>query len=281
MAEEQLRKALALMKQGDRKQALQIAQAVIKQDRNNINAWWLTANLFSDQPERQKKALEKVLAINPLHKGALKMMEVLESGEKVGYQPKAERQKAKPSEQVVTTQEIEFDWSRLEAKDAANKKKGDAIPEHHATRIANFAILGFALVIVAVIVMFVVVPTIQDIITPPPDKVVINFYKTFFVGDFDTARELVCADQLTKYERAVGLFSSVMEDTQWEFSDLAAEIKEQTADTASVKVSGSVTIKTNGESETLSLAKLAEQSNDDTLESLRYENDKWCIAEVS
>lgn len=280
MAEEQLRKALALMKQGKKQEASRIAQAVLKQDRNNVNAWWLAANLFSDHPERQKKALERVLAINPLHKGALKMQEGLERGESVGYQSKSERQQAKPSQQVMTTQEIEFDWSKLEARDA-KKKETPAIEHDKAARIAYMAMGGFALVIIAAIAIFIVVPAVQDYLVPPPDKVTISFYETFFAGDFDGARELVCSDQLEQYEQISTVFASVLENTTWEFTDLKAAIREETADTALVNISGTVSITIDGTTTTTTIAKLAEESNDDTLEPLKLEDGQWCIAEMS
>jgi tetratricopeptide (TPR) repeat protein len=281
MAEEQLRKAVALMKQGEKKQASQIIQAVIKQDPDNINAWWLTANILSDQPERQKKALERVLSINPLHKGALKMMEGQETGKTVGYEPKAEREKAKPSQQAMTTQEIEFDWSKLEARDAMQKKKEKpAIEEDRAARIAGYAMIGFVAVILLVVIIFTAVPAIQDALRTQPDTVVVNFYQSFFTGNFDEARGYMCSEQLEAYDTMAELFAGALQEAHWEFSGLNAEIVEKTSDTATVNVSGSVSIIINGQTQTITIEELAQNSNSDTSESLRLENGKWCMASI-
>src|SRR5690348_17166664 len=73
MSETQLRDAYTLMKQGDKRGAAQLVQEVLRQDKSNVNAWWLFANVLEDE-EKVVKSLEKVLALNPEHPGARKKL---------------------------------------------------------------------------------------------------------------------------------------------------------------------------------------------------------------
>lgn len=76
MSETQLREAFTLMKQGDKAGAGRLIQSVLKEDRSNINAWWLFANVLEDE-EKVVKALERVLNLNPEHLGARKKLAAL------------------------------------------------------------------------------------------------------------------------------------------------------------------------------------------------------------
>lgn len=278
MAEEQLRKAFTLMKQGEKKQASQIVQAVLKQDRDNLTAWWLMANLL-DNPERQKKALDRVLAINPLHKGAVKMMAALERGETAGYETKAVREKAKPEQEVLTTQEIEFDWSKLEAIDAKGKET-PKMDENRAAKIGGYLMVGFAVIIVLVVVIFTGIPAIQDAMRTQPDEVVLNFYQSFLGGNFDEARVYVCSDKLETYDSLVDGASNVFGEARWDFSGVAAEIIEKNSETSTVQLSGEISITINDSTETFTMEELAENTGDNTLEALKLEDGQWCIAQI-
>lgn len=49
MAEQKLREAFELMKQGERNQAMMIIRGVLRENRQNVDAWWLMANLLEDE----------------------------------------------------------------------------------------------------------------------------------------------------------------------------------------------------------------------------------------
>ena len=61
---QQLQQAYQLIKTGQREQAGVILIAILKQDRDNADAWWLLANA-SNEPDKARQALENVLRIRP------------------------------------------------------------------------------------------------------------------------------------------------------------------------------------------------------------------------
>jgi tetratricopeptide (TPR) repeat protein len=58
--------AVALIRDGDDRGAEALAREVIREDRENVEAWWIMANAIDDETKRVK-ALEKVLALKPDH----------------------------------------------------------------------------------------------------------------------------------------------------------------------------------------------------------------------
>lgn len=73
----QLKLAYDLHKQGKSAEAVPIVQNVLRQERENVHAWWLLANIV-DNEDRQRKCLERVLVLNPAHAGASKMLKQLD-----------------------------------------------------------------------------------------------------------------------------------------------------------------------------------------------------------
>lgn len=61
----QLQQAYELIRAGQREQAGAILVTILKQDRNNADAWWLLANASND-PDKTRQALENVLRISTL-----------------------------------------------------------------------------------------------------------------------------------------------------------------------------------------------------------------------
>ena len=57
-----------MMKEGQKREAAQMVRGILKDDRDNAGAWWLMANLLEDE-EKQVRALERVLKVNPDHQG--------------------------------------------------------------------------------------------------------------------------------------------------------------------------------------------------------------------
>jgi hypothetical protein len=73
MSENQLREAYTLMKQGDTPGATRLVQDVLREDKSNVNAWWLMSHLFDDE-EKIIRCLGQVLSLNPEHLGARKKL---------------------------------------------------------------------------------------------------------------------------------------------------------------------------------------------------------------
>jgi hypothetical protein len=58
--------AIELIELGDKRGAIKLAQAVMKEDRRNVDAYWVYANA-EDNTDRKVKALERVIALKPDH----------------------------------------------------------------------------------------------------------------------------------------------------------------------------------------------------------------------
>ncbi len=61
---QQLQQAYQFIKAGQREQAGTILVSILKQDRDNADAWWLLANASND-PDKARQALENVLRVRP------------------------------------------------------------------------------------------------------------------------------------------------------------------------------------------------------------------------
>ncbi|MFW5696206.1 MAG: tetratricopeptide repeat protein, partial [Phototrophicaceae bacterium] len=75
-AKEQLKQAVKLIKAGDRATATKVITAAIKADKNNPDAWFLLANVLTE-PDKQIKALENALKIDPGYQRARTMLDKL------------------------------------------------------------------------------------------------------------------------------------------------------------------------------------------------------------
>lgn len=92
----QLREAYLLLKAGDHEAAMPILTAVLKEDQENIDAWWM-ASFAADSERKKQLALEQVLRLNPQHRQALQMLREL-----TGAQPPAPtRQKTDSAKRKV------------------------------------------------------------------------------------------------------------------------------------------------------------------------------------
>jgi tetratricopeptide (TPR) repeat protein len=76
MAQEKLQQAATLFKAGDRKRAGELLMEVVKTDPDNADAWYGLA-ACTDDSEKKKFYLKKVLEINPQHARASHLLEKL------------------------------------------------------------------------------------------------------------------------------------------------------------------------------------------------------------
>jgi hypothetical protein len=77
---DQLQQAYALIKGGKKAQAVKLLVPILKTEAKNAAAWWLMANALED-PEKQRKALEKVLQLKPGDARATAMLDQLDGGQ--------------------------------------------------------------------------------------------------------------------------------------------------------------------------------------------------------
>lgn len=220
---EQLQQAFALMKRGNRQEAIAIVQSVLKQDRANANAWWLLANLLDDE-ERKVKALERVLAIEPKHKGANAMMAKIGHGVDLGT-----------PEGGVTQEKM--------TKTKFKEKEDDpdmALPL--SIRIAFGVLILFVLGLVAI---FGIMPILQG---AGPDRVANNYLQAFGDQDYDRMRELTCEKDLPLVDLLEQRFTSMTQQVpeseaiSFGVSELTTELIGEEDGIAYVKVGGVLNI---------------------------------------
>lgn len=292
MAEQQLLEAFSLIKRGDKKQAVSIISSVLKEDRQNALAWWLMA-IVLDDPVKKRKAVEKVLALEPDHAGANKMLAKL-SGNKPNVRTTIETIAAvEPSK---TTQEIQHDWSKLEARHA-KKKKSTNTSEDQAVKLATYLMIGFGLVLAVIIFLVVGLPLLQNASpSQPPEEVVLQLYERLAYGDFEAAREHVCPDIMDEFDAVVDTYAEALEllrqiasgetdagNYEVNFDNMNIEIIEETANTATAQLSGQIVYYyENFDFEfPVNVDDLNSVPGTATTEQLRLENGVWCISDVS
>ena len=70
----QLQEAYQLIKSGNKQEATRLLLGILRENRDNADAWWLLANATSDA-EKQRQALGQVLRVKPDHNAAQRMLE--------------------------------------------------------------------------------------------------------------------------------------------------------------------------------------------------------------
>lgn len=281
MAQEQLKKAVALMKQGEKKEAAQVVQSVLREDRNNVQAWWVMANVLDDA-EKKRKAVEKVLSLDANHKGARKFMASLPDNAVADFPP--------PPQPVNPKQEAEsdMDWSKLDQKDA-KAKTSDESSDDKAIKMATYLIVLFVLILIAGGIFFVAVPAYQDSQKSTAITASMNNFMTAMVaGDFETAETYVCEqyhmDQGRENNFARGL-RPIYADLQVDFSELEIEVNDIESTTATANLLGEVTfVPAEGEAQTITIDSLMGVDGfayERTAFRFILENEQWRICDNS
>lgn len=284
MAREELRQAFALMKQGDKKQAAQIVQTVIKQDRNNVSAWWLMANVLDD-PARKQKALDKVLSLDANHVGARKMIASLK-GKPASPVTKLKTPPPPSSSNENdgrSTIEIEFDWGKLEARDVKQKEVKEG-SEDHAIRTASIIMVIFPIIIVIALIFIVGVPAYRNGQTASKvESTMTSFLELMVVGEIAEAETLVCAQKHRNQGRENSFTTgirTIYSQFQPDFSGMEIEVSDFTSDSAIAQLSGEIRmIPTQGDPETVLIDDIMgeEAFNYGTRFEFVLENEQWLI----
>jgi hypothetical protein len=295
MSQEELRQAFELMKQGNKSEAIVVVRGVLQDDMTNVNAWLLMANLLDDE-RKKRKALERVLAINSEHPGALKMMRNLDGG---GVATEAGRAPASPdnSTRVDKAQSVndgltpkaKYDWSKLEQRERVGFE-----PTNNIGSLRNS--FGGRLVIrLALLIIFAVlspvfyflrdrIPT-GEIVGAPPAEVALIQLSAAFNGDLDTMRSLTCTSLQDEWE---AIYNDLQSDAdrygisgfQFDVSNIQATVTEQTARRTVVELTGELGVSADGEKVTINIEELllSEGSNEDSNTMvLIVQNNQWVV----
>lgn len=255
MSTEQLRTAYNYMTSGDLATAQGITRAVLRDDPENVNAWWLMANILEDDAQ-SRQCLEKVLALKPDHKGALSMMKQLN-------QPKEKPKRQAPK----------HDWSKLEkhAKQGYKPKPGkwQRFAQDRIKRAAAlYAMTGIILVIVLILFTislaignlfsgsssnYTIESTIDPrLLTETSSEAVVGYFNALYNQDYVLARVLTCRhmrddfdNQLERFiaRNAVSPFDEdLVESLVYDFSPVSTEFRAESEIIEWVQLSGNYRI---------------------------------------
>lgn len=189
---EQLKRAAALIKQGEKGQASQVLRSILREDPQNVEAWWMLSYTF-DSPEKAQQALERALSLDPSHAASNKRMATLQGKPAPAVAPAAvPAQAAAPAPRKAQTQGDEY-WNKLENP---AKPKGGMARDVLGSLLSN----GWTL---RIVVMIIVVAgggiftlfqniNVRDANGQTPTDVARAFEEAFWVEDAATMRSLLC-----------------------------------------------------------------------------------------
>jgi hypothetical protein len=236
MSEAQLREAYTLMKQGDKQAAIRLVQDVLREDRSNLNAWWLFSHLLEDE-DKIVKSLEKVLSLNPEHIGARKRLAQMRP---------------------------EYAHLAPDFAEMPGGRKGKAgIPNPGQKKVSKTGLLAF-LVVVALSCLatlsFPIITTMMDanalanIEGPPPEEVAFLQVTAAFNGDYETMRFYTCDSLEDEWIELMNDMSSEVErtglglkDIDFDFSGLNLEVLEDNGRQIIYRVTGEMLMEARGQ----------------------------------
>jgi hypothetical protein len=208
---------------------------VLKQDRTNANAWWLLANLLEDD-ERKLKALDRVLALEPTHKGANAMKNKL-----VPKTPPFTND-GEFSESV----DLSTPDGRMKPKNMVKSKYREE--EEQETVVPTSIRIAFGLLavfIIGLVVVFGVIPMLQG---GGPVAAAEEYFQALSNQDYDRLRELTCARDVSQVDLLEQQFTSLEplvpegQSISFETSGLEVRLIEQRDEEAFVNIGGTLTI---------------------------------------
>jgi hypothetical protein len=274
MADRRLRSAFDLMTQGNKRDAAQLVREVLKDDRNNVDAWWMMAQLLEDE-EKKVRALERVLDIKPDHKPAREKLREL----------RPERQTSQLGADIMTTQEVvSLDWSKLgDNTQPDSDKKKNPTPDDH--RIATYGMLAVGGFIVIVVIAVLVQMALSGAFSPriAPDEALIAYLDASGKFEFDRISELTCQQHRADVESIRQEFEPIIQaagdafEASVDLSGVSATVAEQTDTTANVFVSGKMIISSSVNSETIDFNTLPDA---DRTAAFVLEDGQWRFCEA-
>jgi len=225
LAEKQLAKAIALVKQGNKADAVQIVKSVLQQESKNVKAWWMMANLL-EKPEQKEKAAHRVLSLKPDHEGAKKLLASLNVSSISDNTP---------------VQEMNYDWSKLQ-KNPANTKRESSSEE--STGIGTRIAIGFT-ALIAIIGVFILLTLIYSSINSLEarlERITRQFVESNMSLDLERANNYLCGEQQYSDQLVedASRFLSELGDYELSinFSDLSINILSQNENTIRARLSG-------------------------------------------
>ena len=225
---DQLRQAYSLMKDGKKREAGEIVQNVLEQDRKNVNAWWMLANLLDDE-QRIRTCLQQVLKLDPNHKGATAMLKKLSTVDEPVSDLFAEAEADLRNNQKSANLNIS-----LLDDDIHGRKSQD-------NSLLTYMIGGIILIIAVIVFSTFILPmTTLGIPNGTPAQQVQSYFAAFSRQDFRTLRQLTCEADRSAIDEVERIMKETqgLRDQDLNMSGLGYRELERNETTAIVRVSG-------------------------------------------
>jgi hypothetical protein len=192
--------ALELIKKGQKQQARSIVRDILRQDRENVAAWWLMANLLEDE-EKVLKCLHQLLQLDPEHRGAQRKLSSMRSDLAHHFAPPPAEIKEKPIQERLIAPPSE----------QANAKSSRSSFAQRSVGIA-FAVLSLLIVFgLSLVILFNMVfnsgSSLTDNAGNTPQQVTEAFIKALWLEDAEALYRLSCPDYHSEIDAIVADFS--------------------------------------------------------------------------
>lgn len=227
---DELRQAYTLMKEDKKREAGEIVQNVLEQDRKNTNAWWMLANLLDDE-QRIRTCLQQVLKLDPMHKGAnamLKQLNAVASDEPVSDLFAQAEADLHQGSKATNLNVVALD------DDINGRKSQD-------NNLLTYLIGAIIFIVALIVFSTLILPnTSLGIPNGNPAQQVQSYFGAFARQDFRVLRQLTCeADRaaIDDIERIMNEAQS-LRDQSLDMSGLGYREIERGDATATVRVSG-------------------------------------------
>lgn len=239
MANEQLMKAFQLMKDGEKRQSLLIVRSILSEDPGNANAWWLMSHLMTDE-DKEVKALERVLAIEPEHRIARQRLAKLRP--EYGNLVPDDVNTAKQSKKDALKANANY-WKKLDRRPVASKSS--SIPgwlfSRFALRIAIFLVIAIFGSVTAFFNSIQSDKALPDINGNTPQYAIETFIRAAIAEDRATIYSITCPAIRSYADSVIADFDGGYEGFTVDFTNTVFDLEhhDYRNDRAYITLSGS------------------------------------------
>jgi hypothetical protein len=273
MGESLLKQAQRALRQGDRRDAVQLSQQAIKQDKTDWRAWWLLAHAV-ENVDYKIKSLQRVLMLKPNHMKAEQMLDDLLE------------QEMRPADDMFDSAEATpyQDASQpMQPHMTGTPQADDSTDED----IIFYSAVSIVLVIGLVGLAALFLPTVVDVEPEPEtaslstEEVVLRQLDYMFNNQVDAALDLTCSTFKDGTRDYIQQFNDDLQVNGVQRVDTSGLTAEETSNftyAAVVEVSGSIVVYgNNGRSVRVTVPELLPAAGNTLPVSLVQESKRWLV----
>ncbi len=269
MGESLLKQAQRALKQGDRRDAVQLSQQAIKQNKSDWRAWWLLAHAV-ENVDYKIKSLQRVLILNPQHTKAEQMLDDL-----------LEQDVSYPADDPATPAQAASQSMPPQMTDTPQAETGSDEDIIFYSAVSIVLVIGLVALAALSLRMMVDVEPEPETASLSTEEVVLRHWEYMFNNQIDPALELTCSAFKDSTRNFIQDFNNEMQGSGIQRVDTSGLSVEETSNftyAAVVEVSGSIVIYTNnGRSVRVTIPELFPGMGNSVGISLVQENKRWQV----